>query len=124
MAEASEINDHGKKIKLKHPLIHCDTDNPITEEILRDKFGALRAITLCIRSAEGAEKRGGYFFCLERDDDFQQISLETVEGFKIDTFSLSAVVQFINHVSGLQFDTTILELCQKKINLRDDEETL
>lgn len=48
------------------------------------------------------------------------INLETIEGVFIDTFSISALIKFINHASGRVFDQGMLSYCQQTVNFRVD----
>ena len=53
----------------RFPLRIIDTDMPITEEVLNSSFENNEGITLCIRSANGHPQRGGFFFCMSRQDN-------------------------------------------------------
>lgn len=104
----------------QYPLITIDTDLPICEEqvlsILEYRTGA----TLCVRSSQGHPKRGGYFFCISKNETKHMINLETIEGIFIDTFSISELIKFINHASGRVFDEGMLSYCQQTVNFRVD----
>ena len=104
----------------QYPIRVMNTDTPISLCQLHEAFDTLDAITLCIRSNVGHTNRGGFFFCIKRDQSTDQMILESIEGDIIDIFSSNNMVTFINHVSGLQFNKEILIYCQNHINFRTD----
>ena len=100
------------------PLHVLDTDEPVSLESLIREMGKRNRMTLCIRSARGHERRGGFFFHLRRDAngfdflDFQGAPILSLPG--------ELAVKLVNHVTGLTFDQDCLLLCQRVINLRHD----
>lgn len=104
----------------KYPLLTIETNEPISEskieELLNDRQGA----TLCVRSNGGHEKRGGYFFCIEKteNDFFRLLTIESV--IIIDSIPLEKLAKLINHAAGLAFDKDMLQYCQNEINFRED----
>lgn len=104
----------------KYPIKVIDTDSPISQEQLNNAFGDSNAITLCVRSENGHPNRGGYFFCICKEQQSEEIHLETIEGDDIDMLALEQLIRFINHASGLLFDREMLTYCQNSINFRTD----
>jgi hypothetical protein len=101
-------------------IVTIDTDNPITEDVLLRAFGNRTGITLCLRTATGHPNRGGHFFCIQNVFDKGLISLETIEGEYVDSFTVPNIVRFINHAAGLEFDSEMQLYCQNNINFRND----
>ena len=104
----------------KYTLVTIDTDIEIDKSKLSEILSKEQGINLCIRSKTGHEKRGGYFFCIEKIDNnhFKLLSIESdiiVENINIDT-----LIKLINHASGLAFDQEMLHFCQNEINFRTD----
>ena len=104
----------------QYPIQTLDTDSPITPDQIRGLWNASPAVTLCVRSATGHKDRGGSFFCLRRQPDADAVSLETMEGIAVDSFSLEDLTRFINHAAGLKFDPEMLAYCQNSVNFRAD----
>ena len=103
----------------RFPLITIDTNTPINQEQFMNLFDTDDGITLCIRSKNGHEKRGGYYFCIYKNND-NCFSLETMEQVLVRDFSQNDIIKFINHASGLCFDEEILQYCQNEVNFRAD----
>lgn len=103
----------------KYPIVKIDTNEAITVEQILSLFDAAAGITLCIRSGSGHPDRGGYYFCIQKNDE-SSFSLETIEGVYVDKFNSDTLIKFINHASGRQFHADILEYCQNSINFRTD----
>lgn len=103
----------------RFPVVTIDTDSPLTDTQVANKLQSVEGVTFCIRSENGHPERGGHFFCVSKRDE-QEYVLETIEGVLIDTFLLSELVVFMNHVTGLKFDKRMLTYCQNSVNFRDD----
>lgn len=104
-----------------YPLHIIDTDQPISEKLLSEKFDDKNNnIMLLIRSENGHEKRGGFFFSLKREPNSNVYTLETIDGNTIADFNQKDLIRFINHVAGLKFDPEMLSYCQNTINLLSD----
>lgn len=112
--------NYNLKQQPQYPIKTIDTDAPVSLEKLANILNECNAITLCIRSAEGDVRRGGYFFCLKNTANRNEIRLETVEGDLIDIVSREWLVRLINHISGRKFDKEVLRHCQNSINFRTD----
>lgn len=104
----------------QYPLVTIDTDLPVSEEQVLNSLKGRTGATLCIRSSQGHPKRGGYFFCISKNETEHLINLETIEGVFIGTFSMSSLIRFINHASGRVFDEVMLSYCQQTVNFRVD----
>lgn len=111
--------DHHTQPRFK--VAKLDTAIPLTESRIEQFLDGKRGVTLLVRSAKGAQKRGGYFFCIARNED-GTFSLDTMEQTHVADFSLGDLTRFVNHASGLQFDEPMLQYCQRNINFRTDEE--
>lgn len=100
-----------------------DTASPLSESQLSRLLEGKVGITLLVRSADGEKKRGGYFFCIAKNDN-EGFSLETMEQVRIDAiFTLGELTRFVNHAAGLKFDEEMLQHCQSHINFRTDAES-
>jgi hypothetical protein len=96
-----------------------DTDSPINEQQVRNALGSKHGVSLCVRSASGPEKRGGYFFHIQvAGADFNLLDFE---GHKIDCLVAPRLIRFINHASGRLFDSEMLTYSQSVINFREDQ---
>lgn len=102
------------------PIVVVDTDKPFAENDVKVLFMHDEKITLCVRSKTGHEKRGGYFFCIEKcsQNTFRLFTMESE--LVADALPLSVLIKLINHVSGLAFDEEMLLYCQNEINFRKD----
>lgn len=76
------------------------------------------SVALLVRNAVGNPGRGGFFFCLERDDEI--LKLFDFAGEYIVSFSAAELIEFINHATGRAFSQAMLSRCQKEINFRFD----
>lgn len=103
----------------RFPLVKFDTDEPITEEQLLNLLNQSEGITLCVRSLCGHVNRGGYFFCIQKQEN-NSIRLETMEQEYVDTFPIPSMLRFINHACGLRFDSEMQYFCQNSLNFRAD----
>lgn len=103
----------------QYPIITKDTDIALTNEQVLSLFTNSDNITLCVRSSSGHPNRGGYYFCIHKNND-SSFQLETIEGVCVDTFNLDTLVNFINHASGRKFNSELLDYCQNSINFRTD----
>lgn len=104
----------------KYAMQVIDTDLPITKEDLAKLFTDTNGITVCVRSKTGDEKRGGYFFCIEKieQDMFRLLTMESET--VVERINLDTLTSLINHASGLKFDKKMFELCLNEINFRED----
>lgn len=96
-----------------------DLDRPITIADIAPLFAAASTISLCVRSSNGHEQRGGYFFHINRDGALYHIC--DFEKSQVSTFDAAQLIRFINHVAGRQFDAEIFNHCQTVVNLRQDQ---
>lgn len=96
-----------------------DTDVPLTLHHLHDALGEQLGVSLCVRSANGPNNRGGYFFHFERAGT--QFLVRDFERNVIGTLEPNELVRLINHVSGRQFDADMLTYCQSVVNFRQDQ---
>lgn len=100
-----------------------DSDGLITRGelvgLLDDNEGS---VTLCLRSAAGHGRRGGYFFHLKRTANPEEIELYDFGRTLIGAYDLDTMVSFVNHASGRRFDEKMLAKCLTEINFRSEEE--
>ncbi len=101
------------------PLRINDSDEPVTLAQVIALFGKKQEISICLRSAAGPAKRGGYFFHIARCEGAFQIY--DFEKQPIGKLTSDHLVRFINHTSGRQFDGEMLLFCQNVVNLRQDQ---
>lgn len=104
----------------QYPIKLLDTNSPISLEQLLNLFDELDAITLCVRTENGHQNRGGYYFCIRKSQDADEMLLETIEGDAVTVLPQVQMLRFINHASGLAFDQEMLVYCQNSINFRVD----
>ena len=98
----------------QYPIVTKDTDIALTNDQIQSLFCNEDSITLCVRSSSGHPNRGGYYFCIHKNND-NSFQLETIDDFDLDT-----LVNFINHASGRKFNSELLDYCQNSINFRTD----
>lgn len=103
----------------QYPIVTKDTDIALTNDQIQSLFCNEDSITLCVRSSSGHPNRGGYYFCIHKNND-NSFQLETIEGVYVDDFDLDTLVNFINHTSGRKFNSELLDYCQNSINFRTD----
>ena len=103
-------------------VVIVDTAKPLSENYLSNLLTRKRGVTLLVRSIKGVQNRGGYFFCIAKNDN-GTFSLETMEQVPVAQFSLGDLTRFVNHACGLRFDREMLQYCQSHINFRTDEES-
>ncbi len=103
----------------RFPLVKFDTNDPLTENQLISLLNQNPGITLCVRSCDGHDNRGGHFFCIQLQEN-GDITLETMEQEYVDTFSAPTMLRFINHACGLKFDREMQLYCQNSLNFRSD----
>ena len=104
----------------KYPLITIDVDTAITEKRIIEILNNKKGVTLCVRNKDGHEKRGGYFFCIEKSDENSLKLLSIESAIIVDSINLEKLTKLINHTAGLAFDNEMLQYCQNKINFRED----
>lgn len=101
------------------PLLVVERDDPIDDDWLAGKLAsAPDGLSLLIRTAAGANNRGGFFFHLTLSAD--DVSFCDFAGDRIILLPLAQAVRLINHASGRAFDEEMLTLCQRSVNLRQD----
>ncbi len=103
----------------RFPVVTLDADGPISAGQMAPLLEGAPGVTLCVRSAQGHASRGGYFFCVSKEAP-TAYRVETVEGDYVASFDPSALLRFINHATGRLFDAEMLEICQNRINFRED----
>ena len=106
------------------PVVLFDEDRKFTVRDLRRIVRYRpRGVSICIRYPGGSDKRGGYFFHFAPGrtggDEFQ---IYDFEKRPLAIFSGVALVSFINHCTGRQFDERAFILCQTELNFLKDEE--
>jgi hypothetical protein len=104
------------------PVVIYDTNSGITEEQLQRIIDVNESgVSLCVRSAQGPEKRGGYFFHFRHSTDPAGLfELSTFDRAVVDNISIEFLVRLINHTIGYRFDPDIFNYCQNTINFRQD----
>ena len=95
-----------------------DLEGAFTEAHLEQLLKQTPSVSLCLRTASGAEERGGFFFHFERVG--AGFELFDFQHTKVDTLDRRHLVALINHVSGRRFSEEMLRYCQTVINLRQD----
>lgn len=105
------------------PVTTIDTDGLITatdaENLLSARPGG---VSLCVRFADGPNNRGGYFFHFRPSDRTPgELLLCEMDGSYLVELALPALVAFINHCTGRQFDEESFDLCQLSLNFRTDD---
>ena len=103
----------------QYTIVKKDTDIALTNDQIQSLFCNKDSITLCVRSSYGHPNRGGYYFCIHKNND-NSFQLETIEGVYVDDFDLDTLVNFINHASRRKFNSELLDYCQNSINFRTD----
>ena len=101
------------------PVVVLDVDGCLDERTLEDALDGRDDVTLCIRSAEGPEARGGYYFSIRRESG--QYMLRTFDLDDILLITQTDLLELINHASGRRFSADMLTLAQRVINLRVDK---
>ncbi len=106
------------------PLVKLDTDDPIRQDTLVDILHQrLTGVSICVRSANGHQNRGGYFFHIRpTDDTLNECEILNFEKIFVARLPLANITTFINHCAGLAFDEDSFQLCQSVINFRLDPE--
>lgn len=62
----------------QYPIVTKDTDIALTNDQIQSLFCNEDSITLCVRSSSGHPNRGGYYFCIHKNND-NSFQLETIE---------------------------------------------
>lgn len=103
-------------------VVTYDTNDGITVEQLQHIIDANEAgVSLCVRSAQGPEKRGGYFFHFKQSAVEEGLfTLCTFDRSVVDNISIEFLARLINHTIGYRFDAEIFNYCQNTINFRQD----
>jgi hypothetical protein len=104
------------------PLITLDTSNPIQADALADLLRKRQqGVSICVRSAEGHPKRGGYFFHVRASDrTLEHCEIFNFEKIAVASLHLEKLTAFINHCAGLMFDEWAFKFCQTVVNFRLD----
>jgi hypothetical protein len=101
------------------PLIVLDRDAAVDAAMLQEHVNHRGSASILIRTETGVPKRGGFFFHLTA----------TVHGYRFHDFGGTPIVtqpvqesvRLINHATGRTFDREMLTLCQRVINMRQDD---
>ena len=106
------------------PLHIIDRDEKI-DSVFFDSFtigkGIENGISILLRSNTGHDNRGGYYFHFKSMQDCaDRFSLFNFENNQVALLSKNDLILMINHCSGREYSDSSYELCQTKINLRDD----
>lgn len=106
------------------PLVLIDQDGElettVVERATRDRIA--NGVSLCVRSGDGPEKRGGYFFHLRQTRD-GHLSLSTFDTPDVVSLTDTAtLVAFMNHVAGRRYSEAMWTISQR-LNLRTDHIT-
>ena len=96
-----------------------ESDQALTLAQITSGLKKAPGISLCVRTVDGHEKRGGYFFHIENASASYRIF--DFEKNEIATLTPAELVRFVNHVSGRQFDAGMLVFCQSVVNFRQDQ---
>lgn len=106
------------------PLVTIDVNEPLSvEQVVNILKSRPNGVSICVRSKEGHPNRGGYFFhFLPKDEEINECDIYNFEGIHVSTLTLSHLIDFINHCSGLQFSQASFNFCQSVINFRLDPE--
>lgn len=132
LEDIQQVNIHRSGINMvkiisnHNEIIPIDSDDPITKNDLITSIGDKKGVTLCIRTKTGNEKRGGYFFSIEVNED--KITVKTFDGeqlmhdsdCKCVGFSFEEFTEFVNHVSGRIYSEKMFELCTNRLNFKTD----
>lgn len=103
-------------------VVTFDTNDGITVEQLQHIIDVNEpGVSLCVRSAQGPEKRGGYFFHFQHSSSENGLyELSTFDRSVVDNISIEFLARLINHTIGYRFDADIFNYCQNIINFRQD----
>jgi hypothetical protein len=101
------------------PIVVLDIDGCIDAKTLEEALDGRDDVSLCIRSTEGPEARGGYYFSLRKEAP-DQYMLRTFDLEDIVLMSQEKLIELINHASGRKFSAEMLVFSQRVINLRVD----
>lgn len=106
------------------PVVRVDTSEPLTIEQVSELLSErLNGVTICVRSAEGHENRGGYFFHLKPiDETLDQCEIYNFEKIPVSILTLDKITDFINHCVGLSFDEWAYQFSHTTVNFRLDPE--
>lgn len=103
------------------PLVLLDRDGALAEAdvtaTLVDRLAG--GVSVCLRSAAGPERRGGYYFHFKRmvDGRLALSSFDTPDVAILN--SMASLVAFMNHASG-RFYCDEMWLFSQRLNLRTD----
>jgi hypothetical protein len=102
------------------PLRIVDRDAPLESDWLTERMAEWGGeASILLRWENGPAQRGGYFFHLSRRR--QLYGFHDFAGKPIIELGEAKAARLINHASGRAFDAEMLDLCQKVINLRQDD---
>ena len=102
------------------PLVCIDRNSALDSAGLLAKASRRlkSGISICIRSAAGHPKRGGYFFHVRQEGN--AFAVHDFLSVQVAIFNdINELLRFINHASGRQYDEDMWEQSQK-MNLRSD----
>ncbi len=101
------------------PLSVVDRDEPVDEAWLAEQLVAAQGgVSLLLRSDDGANQRGGFFFHISLSEN--SVSFHDFSGLQLVSLPLAEAAKLINHASGRAYNEDMLTLCQRTINLRQD----
>jgi len=101
-----------------YPVQTIESDSPLTSAQINEAFKQSSGVSLCVRTEDGHNSRGGYFFHIEKNENSYRII--DFEKNEIAMLDINKLVRFVNHVSGRQFDEEMLVFCQSVVNFRQD----
>ncbi len=106
------------------PLVKVESSEPIKSDVLAEIIDQRPSgVSICVRSTEGHEERGGYFFHVRlKDATSNSYDIFNFEKISVLNLSLPHLTNFINHCAGLAFDEDSFQLCQTVVNFRLDPE--
>ena len=84
--------------------------------------GGEKAFRSVCATPDGPPKRGGYFFSFGPAKKAPgHFTIYDFEGRAVKDFAPDALVRFINHCTGMEFDEPSFLLCQTELNFLQDE---
>jgi len=105
------------------PVVRIEVSEPLSIDqlspMLAERPGG---VTICIRSDQGHVNRGGYYFHIKPDEEFQSFTIYNFEKIHVASLSIEQLVAFVNHCTGLAFNDWAFQFCQSVVNFRLDPE--
>jgi hypothetical protein len=101
------------------PIIFIDIDRPFAKSDLLDVLSKQKGrASICIRSLNGHEQRGGYFFHFELRGSL--VALFLFDGTEKTELTIDQATDLVNHCTGSVFSEEALQLFQQKLNFKED----